>query len=398
MKKRISAILLAALMVASLIPMSGLAAGGYIKINDTQYNTFEDAMDVNCYVGGSEAVTVEVYGSVTLSHGIAFTAKDITIKGMTSDAEIVLEDNADDNNYSNPYEATQRPTGFSVPDSANYAAEPGSVIKIQDLKLVNHKNLSRYGSGHSWRTAYYTYAGAENVTYTNVDFDGGVSVTDHVSFVDCTFTENRSQMYCVFIDQEYSSIGEDYSATFEGCEFNPGTGAYGGVKAANKDGSMTLEVEDCVFTSVPNKPAINADTNMVTTIKNTVFMDCDKGAYDCDSGTLNNAQYDEAKVEEAITTAGGKVYADVVDLTPAYAGPVMNWVKVNAADNGVVKSGPLAASAGATVTLYPKAAEGYVLDTVEVLDAEGNAVVLDGLKFAIPAGGVTVNATFKLAD
>ena len=43
-------------------------------------------------------------------------------------------------------------------------------------------------------------------------------------------------------------------------------------------------------------------------------------------------------------------------------------------------------------------AEGYVLDTVEVLDAEGNAVELDGLKFAIPAGGVTVNATFKLAQ
>ena len=92
--------------------------------------------------------------------------------------------------------------------------------------------------------------------------------------------------------------------------------------------------------------------------------------------------------------------SNVVDYTPppVYAGPVMNWVKVNTADNGVVKSGPLAASAGATVTLYPKAAEGFVLDTIEVLDAEGNAVVLDGLKFAIPAGGVTVNATFKAAQ
>ena len=96
---------------------------------------------------------------------------------------------------------------------------------------------------------------------------------------------------------------------------------------------------------------------------------------------------------------GGVDTENVTVITPpAYAGPVMNWVKVNTADNGVVKSGPLAASAGATVTLYPKAAAGYVLDTVEVLDAEGNAVELDGLKFAIPAGGVTVNATFKLAE
>ena len=99
-------------------------------------------------------------------------------------------------------------------------------------------------------------------------------------------------------------------------------------------------------------------------------------------------------------TATGSGYVNTVipPVYPAYAGPVMNWVKVNTADNGVVKSGPLAASAGATVTLYPKAAEGFVLDTIEVLDAEGNAVVLDGLKFAIPAGGVTVNATFKAAQ
>ena len=98
-------------------------------------------------------------------------------------------------------------------------------------------------------------------------------------------------------------------------------------------------------------------------------------------------------------TAGAYTYtAEKIVTAPAYAGPVMNWGKVNAANNGVVKSGPLAASAGATVTLYPKAAEGYVLDTVEVLDAEGNAVALDGLKFAIPAGGVTVNATFKPAQ
>ena len=107
-------------------------------------------------------------------------------------------------------------------------------------------------------------------------------------------------------------------------------------------------------------------------------------------GSVKDILSDEDKERDIIT---------VIDPpAPAYAGPVMNWVKVNTADNGVVKSGPLAASAGATVTLYPKAAEGFVLDTIEVLDAEGNAVALDGLKFAIPAGGVTVNATFKAAQ
>jgi len=86
-----------------------------------------------------------------------------------------------------------------------------------------------------------------------------------------------------------------------------------------------------------------------------------------------------------------------VDLDTGYNGPVMNWVKIPAVNNGVVTSGPLAASAGTTVTLYPKAADGFVLDSVNVVDMDGNQVQLNGMQFSIPLGGVTVNATFKLA-
>ena len=398
MKKRFSAFLLAALMVAALLPAMSFAADGYIKVNGVEKTTFEAAADANYYIGDDTPVVIEVYGTVTLRHGIAFTATDVTIKGMTEDAEIVLENNTDDNNYSNPYEATQRPTGFSIPSGNTVKA--GSKFDIQDLKITSHKALGHYTSGHSWRTSYYAYAAAEQANYTNVDFVGGMSVTHNVSFDGCTFTENRANMFCVFVDHEYSKSAEQYDVQVKDCEFTPGSNCYGTFKVANKEGEVELAVEDCVFTGAPNVPAIKGNGNTVAVIKNTVFMDCDYGAYVNlnNGGTLNGEEDASTNVNENITANGGRIYEDVVDLTPAYAGPVMNWVKVNAANNGVVKSGPLAASAGATVTLYPKAAEGYVLDTVEVLDAEGTAVELDGLKFAIPAGGVTVNATFKLAE
>jgi len=398
MKKRFFAFLLAALMVAALLPAMSFAADGYIKVNGQKFDTFEEAGTNNC-IGDTNPVVIEVYGSVTLRHGIAFTAADVTIKGMTEDAEIVLEKNPDDNYYSNPYEADQRPTGFTITED-NHTAKAGSEITIQDLKITSHKAWGDYSKGNSFRTSYYAYAAAEQANYINVDFVGGMSVTHNVSFDGCTFTENRANMFCVFVDHEYSKSAEQYDVQVKDCEFTPGSNCYGTFKVANKEGEVELAVEDCVFTGAPNIPAIKGNGNTVAVIKNTVFMDCDYGAYVNlnNGGTLNGEADDPAKVEENITANGGRIYEDVVDLTPAYAGPVMNWVKVNAANNGVVKSGPLAASAGATVTLYPKAAEGYVLDTVEVLDAEGNTVELDGLKFAIPAGGVTVNATFKLAE
>ena len=93
------------------------------------------------------------------------------------------------------------------------------------------------------------------------------------------------------------------------------------------------------------------------------------------------------------------VYSVISDVeVDTYGGPAMHWVNVASTTNGSVKSSPLAASEGFTVTLYPKASEGYVLDAVKVLDKDGNEVAMNGLQFQLPAGGVTVNASFKLAQ
>lgn len=81
----------------------------------------------------------------------------------------------------------------------------------------------------------------------------------------------------------------------------------------------------------------------------------------------------------------------------AYAGPVMNWVKVNETWGGTVKVGPIAASVGCPITIYAKADAGFELDTVKVVDMDGKELELDGMKFLVPMGGATVTATFKVA-
>jgi len=155
----------------------------------------------------------------------------------------------------------------------------------------------------------------------------------------------------------------------------------------NQTGKLVkFESNDMIHTNAPEQFAKVSNLGTDTTVS-------------VDDNYWNGKTDLTGMVDGVAAPAAGEIKTAPVNyVAPAYAGPVMNWVKVNAADNGVVKSGPLAASEGATITLYPKAATGYVLDTVEVLDAEGNAVQLDGMKFKVPAGGVTVNATFKLAE
>ena len=246
---------------------------------------------------------------------------------------------------------------------------------------------------------------------------GGIAGTWHnggsdVTFTGCSFTGS--------IEATYEENGVKYTLTEDdmandgltGYAYSPSNFENGTLKVDGKDewkDKVVAKVGDTEYTLPELSDAIAAakadgkTVEMKETIKVPSGVTFGDVAVELPQGVnLKTSEKNLNVVDEQgnklTATGSGYVNTVIPPVYPAYAGPVMNWVKVNTADNGVVKSGPLAASAGATVTLYPKAAEGFVLDTIEVLDAEGNAVALDGLKFAIPAGGVTVNATFKAAQ
>ena len=81
------------------------------------------------------------------------------------------------------------------------------------------------------------------------------------------------------------------------------------------------------------------------------------------------------------------------------ADPNPNYnVKVNPAENGQVTVTPTSAKKGETVTITASPSEGYVLDTLTVTDGAGNPVQVTNNSFTMPAGDVTVSATFKKTE
>ena len=337
------------------------------KVGAKEYYSLETAAN-EADIAGSNVV-IDILADFTIDDGIQFTeATNVTING--NGHTITLENNPEDNNYSNPHEQSERPTGFSISNDTWNSEEVGSVFNINNITFINNKTLDYYDKGHSWRAAYHTYAYAETTNYTNVNFIGGVSVAQNASFVGCKFTENRSQMYMVFADQEYSDANESFEISFEDCEFNYQEGAYGTIKIASDEGDFAVDVKNSTFNNCANKPAINADNNITATLTNNTFNNCEKGAINADSGTVNGADVkNAAEVEKAVgsnnLTSEDAVYVADVE--------------------GVLYTSLEAAIAGA--------ADG---DTIDLM---GNVHKLDNTNKIISGKEVTIqNGTFDISD
>ena len=73
-------------------------------------------------------------------------------------------------------------------------------------------------------------------------------------------------------------------------------------------------------------------------------------------------------------------------------------VKVNPAENGQVSASPTSAKAGETVSITATANDGFELSSITVTDAQGKSVPVSNNSFTMPAGDVTVSATFNPVD
>lgn len=356
-----------------------------------------------------EKVVIELLDDVIMDYGVLFeNATNITING--NDHTITLKNNAvhqaaydtwvengsntssDTRAYSNPYTAANQPTGFSVTNGSNTSPE-GSVITINDAEIVNQKSGYKviYRNGHDFRTSYYTYAAADKAVYNNVDFVGGVSTTKNAEFYGCTFTEDesiRNDMYCLFIDNEYSAVGADVSVIIEDCEFNPGD-IYGTVKAANKNGQAEISVSGSTFTNCPNKPAINADTNMEMTFTNNTFTGCENGIYDADSGTINGVDVQNTDAVAAAVAAINLTTEDAAYITTVNEVQYTDLETAieNAGSDSVIQLNAGTFTVGdvkfpatlSNVTIRGAENKGTILKDSSLRSADGSAVTYTGI-------------------
>jgi hypothetical protein len=72
-------------------------------------------------------------------------------------------------------------------------------------------------------------------------------------------------------------------------------------------------------------------------------------------------------------------------------------ISIAVIENGTVQADKTKAKEGETVTLTITPAEGYILDAVTVMAGEEPVTVTDNT-FVMPAGDVTISATFILPD
>ena len=412
MKKQIRALALAVLFALSLLPAAGFAAENVATVNGTCYTSLQDALNAAVQVPSGTA-TVEILKDVTLTEWTPVYFNSYPPSGSNT---VIIHGN-DHTIYDLPdmlFVGTWTGTKLEIndltidgaaishnTDSQGTAAFIGTVSCTQTVTLDNCHVINSEITGGDWTGAFVGYAAG----YSNQG-DGPVFTT--VTISNCTVSNNEivgggstggvvghatGDAWTTFAVTDTTIVDNvitctDDSSNKAGSVMGT-VGAAGSSVVADRTGSVQVDAN-------VGENTVTSNGTVITTIYGR--QGTPNGKLEITGGTYKYEPVAESDKRADFASAPQGSYTVGPLVTPAYAGPVMNWVKVNAANNGVVKSGPLAASAGATVTLYPKAAEGYVLDTVEVLDAEGNAVQLDGLKFAIPAGGVTVNATFKLAQ
>lgn len=271
--KRFLSILLAALMLAVMLPVTALAAGNPVKVGGTGYDTLEAAIAAAEPVNG--VITYEIYGQVTVTAtDWVQVAKDgltglnkVAFIGMTDDAEIVIS------------------------NSKSILADKKYDIDVSFEKLtLSHPNgewAQDYGHATNYFTCYLRNKNAADntVTYTNCTFPNGVCNNQFgkTIFNNCTFSNNTSGNYNLW---NYGGITDVNNSSFTGTR---------GIKAYN-EGTLpippTITIKDTSFTDLTQKAAA-----VVSKATNVIFMgviatNCPKGLLQKDIEGSN----DEEKV------------------------------------------------------------------------------------------------------
>lgn len=182
---------------------------------------------------------------------------------------------------------------------------------------------------------------------------------------------------------------------------------------SNGNGSVTVDEANKTYTvTVPadaervvatvtvkgqNLDKITDNTYLVAFTKN-VQTTLTPDMYDAATGTMSFRVYVRATdTGDALqySADGGQTWTDTgwsTVVRKEYS------VTVNAAENGTVTASSATAAKDETVQLSVDADEGYELDTLTVMQGETAVDVAEDHTFVMPAGHVTVTATFKAAE
>ncbi len=319
---------------------SGVATGGkqaiLYQVNVTEYDDEADVPPIPV------EATVSVSGKITSDYDL--TGAKVILKGeKTVEAEIVKAVEG--------YEYTAE--GITVNDTYE--------VSISSSKLFEDKKY------------------IESLSKTSVE----VAETD-ITDADITVT--------------YKNITNVWDFTlgkYELTTIQKNTGTYKGLVI---DATDTVTYSDPKFAVQSNRVQVNPAVKVTIPVEDyapgtvTVTFSGD-ASFTLGTGENTTTTYAfdaDTKTVDLITTGANPSYLTKIEL--AKEGQTNYTITVEPSENGTVTASVDTAAEDDEVTLTVTPAEGYVLDTLTVNDG---AVTVTDNKFVMPAGDVTVKATFK---
>ena len=248
----------------------------------------------------SESQVWELHGTVNLGWELRFQGSNIQIVGADGiPATINLNSHA--TGYTHPGQSNAA-SGFNfgaLNENVN-TVKAGSVMEFSNIIFANNKTVAS-GVSTAMRTTIYAYAYSESVRYTDCTFTSGVITYGNASFVGCSFNEDDSGMYCVFLDNEYGGMGYVPEYIIKNCTFNGNSSAYGGLKVADdKNEGAILHISGSTFTNIVNKAAVYVNGKTAVIATNNTFSACAVGDFGFKG---ENCTYNGSKVSAGNYTA-----------------------------------------------------------------------------------------------
>ena len=152
------------------------------------------------------------------------------------------------------------------------------------------------------------------------------------------------------------------------------------VSAVFKKIEYTVSLGNLIKNCNPKLSATSAcEGDKITVTVNAV------GGFELDYIEVNGQQIEGTE----FTMPAGNVVVNVFCKKTDFA------ITCEAAQNGTVKTNTDTANVGDQITITAVPADGYVLDSITVKDAEGNVIAVKNNEFQMPASAVTVTAVFK---
>ena len=367
------------------------------------------------YILGSDDVTVEESGSYSVSGNMGTWVSSGTVTSVTFTAgkqarfsSIKVYTDADGSETvvtSNPTivvpEAFELSAGSSLskPASSNYGTIVYSSSNTSVATVSENGVVNGVSAGQATITASVAGITTDYYVINSVSDSYAVTVNQAVVYDDV----DANDWSYIFTNNPWGAITGDkdlvsgettinWKLNAQYAQYNSG---YLALNSGSNNYAATISTNN-VVTNV-NNVVVYAKTNSGKAVTLTVKV----GDTTLGSETLNSVTGLTAYTFSSSTALSGKITIEFTEPSGGYQikqiriNPVTYNIALANVPNGTISASALTAFAGDEVTLTATPADGYVLDSWIVTDANSTAIPVTNDVFTMPSSAVTVSATFK---